>query len=90
MQRHERDLSQLIQYYVESDRAYKNWSQAGEDGVYSLHCGFHPDGIPIEQGRSVELMTAKVIEMSQIDNTVKKILDAGCQVPFSSVGVFNL
>ncbi len=71
-------ISSIRQYYVAAERAYVGWGKDYErPGIYALHCGFHPDGIPIDQYESTKRMTKEIIARTDIKSG-NKVLDAGC------------
>jgi|SRR3989344_9028054 len=73
----------LITYYELADRAYRNWTQLpeGSNIPYSLHSGFHPEGVELDQYESISLMNSKIIDLMDIPEQKEvNILDAGCGV----------
>lgn len=72
-------LKRAIQeYYVQAEPAYRNWGKdVDRPEIYALHCGFHPEGQPIDQYESVKLMTKRILSMAEI-LPGHRVLDAGC------------
>lgn len=71
-------VNSIRQYYVTSEKSYQGWGKDSErEGVYALHCGFHPKGIPIDQHESTKKMTLEIIARADIKKD-ERVLDAGC------------
>ncbi|MFZ2202203.1 MAG: methyltransferase domain-containing protein, partial [Microgenomates group bacterium] len=71
-------VNSIRQYYVSSEKSYSGWGKDLErDGVYALHCGFHPEGVPIDQYESTKRMTREIVARANI-KTGERALDAGC------------
>lgn len=71
-------LSQIKDYYRESERAYQNWGRdEGRDGVYALHGGFAIEGQNLSHYEEVKELSRQLIKFGQIPPN-STVLDAGC------------
>lgn len=71
-------LKHITTYYTISAPAYMNWgADYDREGVYALHCGFHPQEETIDNHQAVKRMTGKIIDLSKIIEG-QRILDSGC------------
>lgn len=73
-------LKEIREYFDTTAPGYKAWGSLPEkEGIYALHCGFHPQGLESNHQESIRLMTQRVIDTAEI-NHGQIILDAGCGV----------
>ncbi|GIV44969.1 MAG: hypothetical protein KatS3mg035_2092 [Bacteroidia bacterium] len=64
----ESDVVKAIQtYYLESERAYRNWGRDEErESVYALHGGFSPEGQNLPHYEEVKELKRQLIKFDQI------------------------